>query len=323
MNRKKVVVLGGGTGTFVALSGLKNHRIDLTAVVSVADDGGSTGILRDELGVLPPGDIRQCLVALSADGDTLRTLFTYRFHEGSLSGHNFGNLFLSVLEKISGDPLTAIEEAQRILHVRGKIIPVSGRAAVLCAELEDGTIIQGEHAIDDAALPRPAIKSCFYSAPVPANPGALSAIREADAVVLGPGDLYTSLIPVLLVEGVADALAASQAKKILVTNLVTKRGQTEGFTVRKFFDVVAEYISPAKIDRVIVNSAKPVSILTNRYALEGEYIVKDDLKDIPCRVIRSKLLADGIVKPDRGDSLRRSFLRHDPAKLARAILGYL
>lgn len=323
MSKKRVVVLGGGTGTFTVLSGLKHHDIDVTAVVSVADNGGSTGILRDELGVLPPGDIRQCLVALSADGDVLRSLFTYRFHEGSLAGHNFGNLFLSALEKVSGDPLSAIREAQRILQIKGRVIPVSGRASNLFAELEDGSLVEGEHAIDETEEGRSPIQRCFLSPSVPANPEALKAIEEADLLVLGPGDLYTSLIPVLLVDGVAKTIASSHGKRVFITNLVTKQGQTDGFSAKTFCDVVLRHIFPGTIDIVLLNSSTPSASVVERYEKQGEHLVVDDLRETPFEVRRAPLLAQQIVEPKPGDVLRRSFLRHDSQKLATAIVGCL
>lgn len=317
--KKKIVVLGGGTGTFTVLSGLKRYPIDISAIVSVADNGGSTGILRDELGVLPPGDIRQCLVALSAGDDVLRNLFNYRFHEGSLAGQNFGNLFLSALEKVSGDPLTAIREAHLILNVRGRVIPVSSVASNVFAELQDGTVVEGEHAIDTTEL-RTRIQRCFLSPSVPANPDAVQAIAEADVIVLGPGDLYTSLIPVCLVDGVCQALAASSAKKVYVVNLVTKKGQTSGFTAKTFCDVLSAHLGPAKIDDVIVNNASPQAELLAKYEQSGDRLVEDDADGMPFRVHRAPLLAETIIDRIPGDRIQRSLLRHDPMKLAEAIL---
>lgn len=318
--KKRIVVMGGGTGTFTVLSGLKHHPVDLTAIVSIADNGGSTGILRDQLGVLPPGDIRQCLVALSSGDDVLRHLFNYRFQEGALSGHNFGNLFLSALEKITGDPLSAVREAHRILNVKGRVIPVSAQASNLFAELSDGTVVEGEHAIDEPASERASIRRCFLSPSVSANPEALDAIRQADAIVMGPGDLYTSLAPVLLTEGVTRALAESSAKKIYVMNLVTKYGQTDGFTADRFCREVSSLIAPATLSRVILNSAHPSPELIERYAQAKEHEVKDDL-DGAYEVLRTPLLSEEVTETVKGDSLRRSLLRHDSDKLAGAILA--
>lgn len=322
MTHARIVVMGGGTGTFTVLSGLKHHPVALSAVVSIADNGGSTGVLRDELGVLPPGDIRQCLVALSAGDDVLRSLFTYRFHEGSFSGHNFGNLFLSVLEKVTGGPLSAIREAHRILNVNGRVIPVSSKAAHLFAELEDGKVIEGEHAIDEPEGDRAPIRRCFLSPSVPANGEAIRAIEEADLIVIGPGDLYTSLIPVLLVDGIVDALARSKAKKVFVLNLVTKSGQTDGYHARAFCDALSCAIAPAKIDEILVNTDEPSEEIVQRYEQSSECPVKDDLThDYPVR--RVPLLSNDVYEGTAGDTIRRSLLRHDPTKLAEAIMSCL
>lgn len=317
---KKVVVLGGGTGTFTALSGLKRYPLDLSAVVSIADDGGSTGILRDELGVLPPGDIRQCLVALSSGDTVLRDLFNYRFTQGGLEGHNFGNIFLSALEKVSDDPLTAIKEANRILNVKGRVIPVSARAADLYAELEDGTVVKGQHAIDKPSGARAFIRHCFLSPESKANPEALDAIHNADVIVMGPGDLYTSLIPILLVKDVTNAIAQSRAKRLLIVNLTSKRGQTEGYTASDFFGEVTKYAWPAVIDTVIINQAKPSDEIAQKYIEAGDQMVSDDFENASISVWRGDLISDSLAKPVPGDKLKRSLLRHDPAKLAHAIL---
>lgn len=320
---KKVVVLGGGTGAFTVLTGLKRHPVDLTAIVNMADDGGSTGILRDELGVLPPGDIRQCLVALADGDDVLRQLFNYRFSEGSLSGHSFGNLFLSALEKMTGNPLEAIRHAQSILNVKGRVIPVAAQATTLFAELEDGTVVRGEHTIDLADQTRSPIRRCFLDPQIDANLEAVDAITSADALVLGPGDLYTSLIPVLLVRGITDALASSHAPLIYLPNLATKHGHTDGFGASRFCEIISKSIAPATIRGVIVNNAAPSIDLVDRYAKAGELLVQDDLRDTPFQVLRTDLIAQTTLLQKPGDPIRRSLIRHDPQKLASAIMRLL
>ena len=323
-HRPHIAVLGGGTGTFTILSGLKKFPVELTAIVSMSDDGGSTGILRDELGVLPPGDVRQCLVALSEGDSMLRALFNYRFTEGSLTGHNFGNLFLSVLEKISGDPLSAVREAQRILDVHGNVIPVTAQASNLYAELSDGTVIAGEHAIDESPNERAPIQRCFLDPTVKANPDALAALKSADLIVLGPGDLYTSIVPVLLVDGIAEALAKSSAKIIYIVNLATKQGQTDGYTAHDYCRIMSEYINPATLHAVLVNNTPLSKALIKRYAAMGERIVPDDLSGKKgFKVRREDLVAQHAAHITPGDRMRRSFLRHDPEKLARAVLRFL
>lgn len=319
--RPRIVVLGGGTGTFTILSGLKKFLVDLIAIVGMADNGGSTGILRDELGVLPAGDVRQCLVALSEGDSALRALFNYRFTEGSFEGHNFGNLFLSVLEKISGDSLSAVREAQRILDVRGSVIPVTARACNLYAELTDGSIVVGEHAIDDCQKDRAPIRRCFLNPSAKANQEALAALRAADVIILGPGDLYTSIIPVLLVEGIAEALAESSARIIYIANLMTKRGQTDGYTTTAFCRVMSDYIRPATLHAVLVNDAPLPEDIIARYGTMGEFVVVDDLSsEEGFQIYRTDLVTQQATQITPGDRLRRSLLRHDSEKLAEAVL---
>ena len=228
---KKVVTMGGGTGNFVVLSGLKNYPIDLSAVVSMADDGGSTGILRDELGVLPPGDVRQCLIALSDSSRLLRSLMNYRFSNGSLQGHSFGNLFLSALEKVTGSFEKAVEEAGKILSIKGKVIPVTMNQVRLKMLLDNGKLLDGEGEIYVSKEISSGFKS-IYLEPFPkADNHAIDEIMNADLIIFGPGGLYTSLIPMLLVDGIPKALRETKAKKVFIVNLMNKYGQTPHFKV--------------------------------------------------------------------------------------------
>lgn len=321
--RKRITVLGGGTGTYTALLGLKKHPVALSAIVSIADSGGSTGLLRDELGVLPPGDLRQCLVALSSADDVVRKLFTFRYPEGTLRGQNCGNLILSALEIIYGDRSEAIRHAHRLLNVQGNVIPASVHATNLYARLEDGSEVGGEHSIDEPGGTRAPIRSVFLSPSVRANTDALSAIAESDIVVLGPGDLYTSIIPVLLVKGIRQALAETHAKRVFVLNLAWKAGQTDDFTARRFVKVMHDHLQNAPLDAVIVNNEPIPDELSQRYQSAGEPAVKDDLEQASYAVVRRPLLADGEAKCDAHDDLKRSLLRHDPDKLAEAIVSLL
>ncbi len=317
----KIVVIGGGTGTFTALTGLKQHpHVDLTAIVSCADNGGSSGILRDEYGVLPPGDIRQCLVALAESGHEMRELFNYRFKDGPLAGHPIGNLLLSGLEDMHKDPFEAVRIAQRILNVRGRVVPVSRHAADLVVELDDGRRIHGEHQID-SRMSNHAIQRCFLGSPVEPNPEAIEAILDANVVVIGPGDLYTSLIPVILVNGIREALRATKATRLYVLNLTTKPGATFGFTASRFRCELQAYLDPATIQGVIVNNSKPAPHLVQRYEEAGECLVQDDLTDRGDGVVRWALLDGNGSSPKEGDALKRSFLRHNPDSLALAILA--
>lgn len=321
MTDPSIVILGGGTGTFTVLSGLKKHPVRLSAVVTMSDGGGSTGILRDELGVLPPGDLRQCLVALSDADQELRDLFLYRFPNESLAGHNFGNLFLSALEKTLGDPLKAIDAAHRILRVNGRVIPVSNIASNLVALLEDGRELEGEHLIDQREAMRSRISQCRLEPGVTANPEAIAAIRDADVVVIGPGDLFTSIVPVLLPEGIANALVHTKAPILYVVNLVTKPGQTDEFTAEDHIRTVASYCGGRMPDVVIMNSADTAAAIRERYASQGERLVQwmND-GSISSRVILAPLIANGIHEHAASDRLTRSLIRHDPDKLAHAIL---
>ncbi|MFA5935665.1 MAG: gluconeogenesis factor YvcK family protein [Patescibacteria group bacterium] len=323
--RKRVVVMGGGTGTYTVLTGLKRTcAVDLTAIISMADNGGSSGTLRDELGVLPPGDLRQAIVALAETEDKTRTLFMHRMSEGTLNGHPLGNLLISTLSAILEDPIKAIAEVCRILNVQGKIIPVTTQATDLTVHLEDGEVINGEHAIDNATEPRAAIRHCKLTSPVDVNPDALEAIRTADLIVLGPGDLYTSVIPILLVDGIKEALAESKGRLTYIVNLMTKRGQTDGFKVSHFRDVVQAHCDPAKIRNIIVNTEVPSDELLALYEKEGEFLVQDDLVKVHLqRISRWPLISNEVTEPVKGDVLRRSLFRHDPNALAAAILSFI
>lgn len=243
---KKVVVIGGGTGTFTVLRGLKNYEHDITAIVSMFDSGGSSGVLRDEHGVLPPGDVRRCLVALS-DGEQekmLRKLFNYRFENGNtLKGHSFGNILLTALTDILDGEDKAINAAGALLNIKGKVLPVSLEKAHLCVELENGTIVEGETNIDipkhDGNLK---ITKSYLNPNVKVHKKAVEAIEDADAIVFGPGDLYTSLVPNFLVDGVPEAVKRSEAKKLFVLNLFTKWGETHNYTASDYAREMLSYI---------------------------------------------------------------------------------
>lgn len=312
--RKRIVVIGGGTGVFTVLSGLKNYDVDLAAVVTMADDGGSTGILREEFGILPPGDLRRALVALShTDNKTLSDLFNFRFENGSgLTGHNFGNLMIAALERITGDFGKAIAEASKILSVKGKVIPVTLEDARLYAELMDGTIIQGETNIDIPSHDgRLKIKRVWLEPVARLNPRAKKAILAASAVIIGPGDLYTSIMPNLLVRGMRSALKNSAAKKIYVSNLMTKFGETNGFTASEFIQAVHDILGKNALDYAIINNRRPTLVQLKKYAEEKSILV--DWDDLPVK-----------PTPILGDFLRtRSLVRHDPDKLAKAILSLI
>lgn len=317
MTEGSIVAIGGGTGTYMVLMGLKHHRRDLTAVVTMADDGGSSGRLRDEFGHLPPGDARRCLVALSANRQvnrTLRALFEYRFDKGNgLNGHSFGNLFLTALTELTGSVELAILEAARLLNVRGRVLPVTTDNVRLCATLEDGTLITGERNIDVRTVkPELSIRRVFLSPEATAHPPVIEAIRKARILVIGPGDIYTSIIPNLLARGVPEAIRQCTGVRIYVCNLMTKHGETDGFTVSRFVSEVCRYLGgPEALDCVVVNSATFPDELLQKYAREKAYPVLCDLdrcQEMVSNVVQQDLLASG------------SLLRHDSRKLARLIM---
>ncbi len=315
---KKVVVIGGGTGNFTVLSGLKKYNIDLSAIVSMADDGGSTGILRDELGVLPPGDVRQCLVALSDSSRLMRSLMNYRFENGSLQGHSFGNLLLSALEKVTGSFDRAVEEMGRIMVIKGKVIPVTTNKVHLKMILRNNKMLEGEHEIDTSTEIDKGFQS-IYLEPFPeANSKAIDQIMTADLVILSPGDLYTSLIPNLLVDGVSKALRETGAKKALVVNLMNKHGQTTKFTANDYVRELKRFVGRDIFDYILLNNSKVPEDLIKIYEQEGDP-VQNDLKNDP-RVIAADLLSSEIVRAQKTDVLKRSLLRHDSQKLAQELM---
>ena len=311
---KKIVVIGGGTGVFTVLIGLKEHPFYLSAIVTMADDGGSSGVLREEFGILPPGDLRRALVALSSESHILANLFNYRFENGvGLKGHNFGNLFLTALERITGDFNKAIQEAAKILGIKGKVIPVTLDYTRLFARLENDFLVVGESNIDvpkhDGNL---FIREVFLNPKPKANKEALKAIKEADFIIIGPGDLYSSIIPNFLVKGIKEVIQKSKAKKVYICNMMTKYGETNNFTAEDFFATLERYLGKNVIDYFLVNIEKPKPLYLNQYKTEKAELVNYDRKILNSwkkpKVIFARLLRKGPL------------LRHDPEKIAKTIL---
>ncbi|MBS0624970.1 MAG: YvcK family protein [Verrucomicrobia bacterium] len=313
---KKVVVIGGGTGNFVVLRGLKYYPLDLTAVVSMADDGGSTGILRDELGVLPPGDVRQCLVALSNSSRLMRSLMNYRFENGGLGGHSFGNLLLSALEKVTGSFERAVEEAGKILYIKGKVIPVTTHQVRLKMVLNNRKVLEGEKDIYLSQEIDQGYKTIYLEPFAKVNPRVIDELKTADLVVVGPGGFYTSLIPNLLVDGMCEAIRECRGKKVFVVNLMNRKGQTTGFKTSHYLSELTRFIGADVFDYILINSQKPSKELIDVYATEGE-LVENDLDEK--RVIYADLLGRlGEQVPK--DMLKRSLIRHDSKKLAQELV---
>ena len=306
----KVVAMGGGTGLPATLRGLKQYTANITAVVTVADDGGSSGRLRDQFGILPPGDVRNCLVALADTEPLMEKLFQHRFDSGDgLAGHPFGNLFLLAMTQITGDFDKAIRESSGVLAVRGRVLPSTLDPVVLCAELENGETLAGESTIGRAPVP---IKR-VYLEPDGCRPlaEAIQAIEEADVVVLGPGSLYTSIIPNLLVPGIADALRRSRALKIYVCNIMTEPGETEGYSCSRHVKALIDHAGFGVVDYVLHNAATVPEPLLRRYAEEGAVPVTADVAEVQklgVLVRRSDVL-----------DVTGEYIRHDSRKLARVV----
>ncbi len=274
---KKIVVVGGGTGTFTVLRGLKQYPLELAAVISTFDSGGSSGILKDEFGMLPSGDMRRCLVALAPDSEdtTLRDLFNYRYEgEGSLKDHSFGNLFLLALTAVTGSEVSALKKAGELLKCKGKVLPVSTDHTKLCAILENGQVIEGETNID---IPKHdgniRIKNVYLKPQSFIFGEAYDALKSADLIVIGPGDLYSSIIPNFLAEGFVDAIRERAGKLVYVMNLMTKWGETNGFAASDFAKEVLCYINQDKFDQIISNTMPINSDLLAKYAAEKAYPV--------------------------------------------------
>lgn len=325
-NDLKIAVIGGGTGSFTLLSALKEYSHSIAALVNMADDGGSTGVLRDELGTLPPGDVRQCLVALS-DSPKVRDLFNYRFEEGTFQGHAFGNLLLSALEKMTGNFTEAVETASEILRVNGVVLPATLDDVRLKMEWPGASLIlNGERVIDAKHFeqdPRRATLSLVPQATV--NPAAIAAIEQADLVVVAPGDLYTSLGPLLVIDGIGEALRRTQATVVYVSNLVTKKGQTEGFSVVDHADEIERFAGAPFLDCVLYNRQQPDAELAKKYEAEDAFLVKIDeaaLRGKPYKAVGGDFLSP-LATSNKNDVLpvTRSLIRHDSRAVAKAIIG--
>lgn len=317
---KKITVIGGGTGTFVVLSGLKNRKLDLSVVVSMMDSGGSTGRLRDQLSVLPPGDLRQCLVALSDAPMLWRKLFLYRFENGDLKGHNFGNIFLAALEKVSNNYEEAIKTASYVLKTKGNVYPVTKDSLHLVAEYENGKIVTGEGLIDENHSEKSRIKSAYLVPSGQANPKALNSIKDSEYLVIGPGDLYTSIIPVLLVKGVKEAILKSKTKIIYIMNLMTKSGQTTAYKASDHLIDLVKYLG-RKPDYVLLNDAPIAPEILKSYEKYHEAKVANDLseKENGVKIISGDLIDNKVQEKTTSDVLYRSILRHDSEKVALTI----
>ncbi|MBE9051345.1 YvcK family protein [Nostocales cyanobacterium LEGE 11386] len=311
----KIVVIGGGTGLSTLLRGLKTYSANITAIVTVADDGGSSGRLRQEFGVLPPGDIRNCVAALADEEKLLTELFQYRFKAGDgLTGHSFGNLFLTAMSDITGDLERAVAASSKVLAVRGQVLPATLSDVRLWAELDDGRRIEGESSIPKAG--GKIVKIGCIPANPPALPAAIKAIKEADYIIIGPGSLYTSLIPNLLVPNIADAIAKSNAPRIYVCNIMTQPGETQGYTVADHIKAIDIACGERQLfDAVLVHKKSPSEQSLIRYAQQNSHPVFLD-REAVSQLGRRIVLANILYEDEIG------CVRHNPQKLARVLLRW-
>ena len=307
----KIVAIGGGTGLSMLLKGIKKYTNNITAVVTVGDDGGSSGRLREEMGILPPGDIRNCIAALADDEDLITKLFQYRFKTGEgLEGHSFGNLFLTALCAITGNMVKAVKESSNVLNIRGVVLPATLDDMKLLAEFEDGRIIKGESSIPEA---HGKIKRLFTDPEIcRALPEVVIAIANAALIILGPGSLYTSVIPNLLVSGIVEAIEQSSAKKIYVCNIMTQTGETDNYTVASHVNALLNHAKGKKIiDAVLVNNSLPDNISAG-YAKNGSIPVildNENLTPIGIEIVSQKLIQEN----------KEGLVRHSSHRVARAV----
>lgn len=314
----RIAVIGGGTGLSVILRGLKKVTSNVSAIVTVTDDGGGSGVIRSEMGILPPGDIRNCILALADDEDIMEKLLQYRFREGRLSGQNMGNLFLAALTDIYGNFEKAVYKLQDILRIKGKVIPVTLENADLCAELEDGTQVVGESRIPEEVVSHHSpIEHVYLDPPWPrALDAAVKAIRSADMIVLGPGSLYTSIIPNLLVKGIADAIRDAAGMKTLICNIMTQPGETDDFTVTEYAETVVEYLGSNVLDYMLINDQRLENPVIRPYLKHGIIqLIADDKDRKALERMHITPIESNMVYADEG------VVRHDADRVGNIIIA--
>lgn len=325
-----VVVVGGGTGTYTLLSSLRDKPVHLTALLTMVDDGGSNKVLRDEFGLLPTSGVRQAIVALSRNRSLLRELFMYRFHQGSgTTGMTFGNLFLAAMTDMVGTQEKAIEETCKLLSVKGNILPISYDDVRLVARYSDGREVVGEHMIDEPEVGSNAVIEEVWTTPkATVSEKAKQALLNADAIILGPGDFYTNTVPDLIVDGVCEAIIKSKAKLIFVVNLMTKFGDSQGYTAKTFIQKLSKYIPIPRLSAIIINNDTHFSQETiEAYTREGAQPIRDDLNELnlppTVQIIRAAVVSHSEEKAVKADVLKRSVIRHDQEKLGTVLESLL
>ncbi|MFC7393883.1 gluconeogenesis factor YvcK family protein [Scopulibacillus cellulosilyticus] len=312
--RPKVVAIGGGTGLSVLLRGLKKEDLDITAIVTVADDGGSSGILRNELQIPPPGDIRNVLVALSETEPLFEKLLQHRFENGNgLSGHSVGNLLLAAMTSITGDFAKGVSEISRVLNVKGQVLPAANQSIILKAVMTDGTVVEGESMIPK--MNKEIDRVFLEPNDIQPLPESIEAIQEADLIVLGPGSLYTSVLPNLLVPRIGQEIQKAKAKKVYICNVMTQKGETDQFTASDHVKVLLNHVSDDFLDYVLVNNKTIPERILERYATEGAAPVIYDQKELES--LGFNLISDRIIKYDR------SVIRHNEKVLTKWLMSLL
>ncbi len=308
----KVVVIGGGSGLSTLIRGLKEYTSNIVAIVTVADDGGSSGMIREEMGILPPGDIRNCILAMANTEPEMNKLLNYRFKDGSLKGQSFGNLFLAAMSDITGSFEKGVEKMSEVLSVAGKVLPVTLNDVRLVADLSDGTVVEGESEIPIAAHERHACIKNIYLDPKrpPAYEETLEAIREADVIVIGPGSLYTSILPNFCVSGISEAVNKAEAIKIYIANIMTQPGETEGYDLYDHYDAIKRLGKIKKIDYIIANTGNLPEHIKTHYNEDGAGPVRSEKKIND----GAKVIFEDFIK------LKDGYIRHDESKLSYKIM---
>jgi uncharacterized cofD-like protein len=329
MKKLKVVVIGGGTGTYGVLRGLKIFpQLQLSVIVGMTDDGGSNRMVRDEFGLLPLSDVRKSIIAL-ADEDKnllLRQLFTYRFSEGKgFDGHTLGNIIMIALSRITGSEIEAIKAINEIFDINGKVVPVTLDDSQLCAKYSDGKVNEGEHLIDDDNGEADAKITKLYLKPeAHANPEAVKEIAKADYIIMGPGDLYTTTLANVIVEGIPEAIKKSSGKFIFISNLMTKQGETHWMKQSDLINEIVAYTA-RKPDKILINTSAYSTDVLERYKKKHEHPIENDLFDgcYQNSVVMGDFVSTEVSEQEKGDKLPRSYIRHDPYKLGYVLYGIM